>query len=140
MTLLGNALLSKLLESRKYRVLPFPGGRGTGEIIEVYPGATLRTMGLESYKSRPDEAVRLGIAACATAGIKLDIDLRLIALACRYSSGYPEDARLRRGRRFSELVARAIRRMVPRVVPQPLQVVPQMRKRARGTSLTLWFR
>ncbi len=33
------------------------------------------------------EAVRLGIAACAAAGIKLDIDLRLIALACRYSSG-----------------------------------------------------
>jgi len=87
MTLLGNALLSKLWESHEYRVLPFPGGSGAGEIIEVYPGATLRTMGLASYKSRPDEAVRLGIAACAAAGIKLDIDLRLIALACRYSSG-----------------------------------------------------
>ena len=58
-----------------------PGGRGAGEIIEVYPGATLRTMGLASYKSRPDEAVRLGIAACAAAGIKLDVDLRLVALA-----------------------------------------------------------
>lgn len=66
MTLLGNALLSKLWESNKYRVLPFPGGRSTGEVIEVYPGATLRTMGLASYKSRPDEAVRLGIAACTT--------------------------------------------------------------------------
>jgi hypothetical protein len=87
MTLLGNALLSKLWESHQYRVLPFPGGRGAGEIIEVYPGATLRTMGLASYKSRPDEAVRLGIAACAAAGIKLDVDLRLVALACRYSSG-----------------------------------------------------
>ena len=87
MTLLGNALLSKLWESQKYRVLPFPGGRGDGEIIEVYPGATLRAMGLASYKSRPDEAVRLGIAACAAAGIKLDIDLRLLALCCRYSSG-----------------------------------------------------
>jgi hypothetical protein len=87
MTLLGNALLSKLWESHKYRVLPFPGGRGDGEIIEVYPGATLRTMGLASYKSRPDEALRLGIAACAAAGIKLDVDLRVIALCCRYSSG-----------------------------------------------------
>ncbi|KYF55892.1 hypothetical protein BE04_43140 [Sorangium cellulosum] len=87
MTLLGNALLSKLWESHKYRVLPFPGGRGAGEIIEVYPGATLRTMGLASYKSRPDEAVRCGIAACAAAGIKLDVDLRLVALCCRYSSG-----------------------------------------------------
>jgi hypothetical protein len=27
MTLLGNVLLSKLWESHKYRVLPFPGGR-----------------------------------------------------------------------------------------------------------------
>lgn len=83
MTLLGNVLLSKLWESHHYRVLPFPGGRGAGEIIEVYPGATLRTMGLASYKSRPDEAVRLSVAA----GIKLDVDLRLVALACRYSSG-----------------------------------------------------
>jgi hypothetical protein len=87
MTLLGNVLLSKLWESHKYRVLPFPGGRGAGEIIEVYPGATLRTMGLASYKSRPAEAVRLDIAACAAAGIKLDVDLRLVALACRYNSG-----------------------------------------------------
>lgn len=86
MTLLGNALLSKLWESHQYRVLPFPGGRGAGEIIEVYPGATLRTMGQASYKSRPDEAVRRGIAACTAAGIKLDVDPRLIALACRYRS------------------------------------------------------
>lgn len=44
-------------------------------------------MGLASYKSRPDEAVRLGIAGAGVAGIKLDVDLRLVALACRYSSG-----------------------------------------------------
>ncbi len=87
MTLLGNAVLAKLWESNRYRVPPFPGGHGTGELIEVYPGATLRTMGLASYKSRPEEAVRLGIAACAAAGIKLDVDLRLIALACRYNTG-----------------------------------------------------
>ncbi len=87
MTLLGNALLARLWESHRYRVLPFPGGRGAGEVIEVYPGATLRQMGLASYKARPDEAIRLGIAACAAAGIKLDVDLRLIALCCRYSSG-----------------------------------------------------
>ncbi len=87
MTLLGNALLARLWESHKYRVLPFPGGRGAGEVIEVYPGATLRQMGLANYKSRPDEAIRLGIAACAAADIKLDVDLRLMALCCRYSSG-----------------------------------------------------
>jgi hypothetical protein len=87
MTLLGNALLASLWESHQYRVLPFPGGRGAGEVIEVYPGATLRRMGLANYKSRPDEAIRLGIAACAAAGIKLSVDLRLLALCCRYSSG-----------------------------------------------------
>jgi Protein of unknown function (DUF429) len=65
----------------------FPGGRRDGEVIEIYPGATLRSMGLGGYKSRPDEAVRLGIAACAASGIKLDVDLWLMALACRYSSG-----------------------------------------------------
>jgi hypothetical protein len=87
MTLLGNAVLSRLWESHRYRVLPFPGGRGTGEIIEVYPGATLRQMGLANYKSRPEEAIRLAIAACTATGITLDVDPRLRALCCRYSSG-----------------------------------------------------
>jgi hypothetical protein len=87
MTLLGNAFLARLWESHRYRVLPFPGGRGAGEVIEVYPGATLRQMGLASYKSRPDEAIRLGIAACAGAGITVDVDPQLRALCCRYSSG-----------------------------------------------------
>jgi hypothetical protein len=87
MTLLGNALLSRLWESQRYRVLPFSGGRGAGEVIEVYPGATLRRMALTSYKSKPEEAVRRAIAGCAAAGITLDVDLRLVALACRYSSG-----------------------------------------------------
>ncbi len=87
MTLLGNALLAHMWESRRYRVLPFPGGRGAGEVIEVFPGATLRKMGLARYKSRPQEAIRLGIAACAAAGIKLDVDPPLMALCCCYSSG-----------------------------------------------------
>jgi hypothetical protein len=68
-------------------VLPFPGGRGAGEIIEVYPGATLRQMGLSSYKSRPDESIRLSIAACLAAGIKLEVTPEILALCCRYSSG-----------------------------------------------------
>ena len=87
MTLLGNVLLARLWDSQRYRVLPFAGGRGAGEVIELYPGATLRQMGLASYKSRPDEAIRLAMGACAAAGIKLDVDLRLMALCCRYSSG-----------------------------------------------------
>lgn len=71
---------------RRYRILAFPGGRGTGEIIGVYPGATLRQMGLANCKSRPEEAIRLGMAACTAAGVTLDVDPRLRALCCRYSS------------------------------------------------------
>jgi hypothetical protein len=44
-------------------------------------------MGLANYKSRPKEAVRLGIAACTAAGITVDVDSRLRALCCRYRSG-----------------------------------------------------
>jgi hypothetical protein len=44
-------------------------------------------MGLLKYKSQPAEAIRLGIAACAAGGVKLDVDVRLLALCCRYSSG-----------------------------------------------------
>jgi len=87
MTLLGNVLLAHLWESHRYRVLPFPGGRGDGEIIEVYPGATLRRMGLTSYKSKPEEAIQHGIAACAAAGIELEVAPGIMALCCRYSSG-----------------------------------------------------
>jgi hypothetical protein len=91
MTLLGNAVLSRLWDSHRYRILPFPGGRGSGEVIEVYPGATLRQMGLANYKSRPakrpDEAIRRAIAACTALAITLDVDPRLPALCCRYSSG-----------------------------------------------------
>jgi hypothetical protein len=87
MTLLGNALLSALWESHRYRILPFPGGRGAGEIIEVYPGASLRQLGLRNYKARPDEAVSLGMEACSAAGIELDVDPQLRAICCRYSSG-----------------------------------------------------
>jgi hypothetical protein len=87
MTLLGNAVLSRLWESHRYRILPFPGGRGTGEVIEVYPGATLRRMGLAHYKSRPGEAISRAIAGCLAAGIALDVDPRLRARCCRYASG-----------------------------------------------------
>ncbi len=33
--------------------------------ISKAPGAALRQMGLVNYKSKPEEAIRLGIAACA---------------------------------------------------------------------------
>ena len=89
MTLLGNAVLARMWGSNNYRVPPFPGGKGDGEAIEVYPRATLRHMGLPSYKGRPDDAVRAAIAACALAGVSLEVDPRIRALCTRYSSGTP---------------------------------------------------
>jgi hypothetical protein len=89
MTLLGNAVLDRLWTSGRYRVRPFPGGRGAGEVVEVYPGATLRALGLVGYKARPAEAVRVAAAACAAAGLTLDVDRRIVARACRYDSGAP---------------------------------------------------
>lgn len=87
MTLLGNALLARLRASGHYRVRPFPGERGAGELVEVYPGATLRACGLAHYKARPAAAVRAAIARCAAAGIALAIDRRVLARARTYSSG-----------------------------------------------------
>lgn len=87
MTLLGNAVLASLWESQRYRVLPFPGGRGNGEVIEVYPGGTLRQLGLVSYKSHPAVALHFSIAACAAAGIALDVEPRLAERCCEYNSG-----------------------------------------------------
>lgn len=87
MTLLGNALLWQLWQSQHYRVLPFSGGGGPGEIIEVFPGATLRHLGLAGYKARPQEAIERGIAACGAAGIELEVDDDVRAFCGRYRSG-----------------------------------------------------
>jgi hypothetical protein len=87
MTLLGNAVLARLLASPHYRALPFHTDSRPGELLEVYPRATLRAMGLTRYKSLPGEAMRLGLAACAALGIKLELEDDLLALGSRYSSG-----------------------------------------------------
>ena len=55
-----------------------------GAQLTSVPKAPLRRMGLASYKSQPEKAMQLGIAACAAAGVTLDVDLRLLALGCRY--------------------------------------------------------
>ncbi len=87
MTLLGNVLLSRLWESNRYRVLPFLGGRGAGEVIEVFPGATLRRLGLPRYKSNPDKAIERSMEACRDADITLDVAQDVRDRCCSYSSG-----------------------------------------------------
>ena len=44
-------------------------------------------MGLTKYKSRPEEACRLAIAACLAGGITVDVDHDVLAACCRYNSG-----------------------------------------------------
>jgi hypothetical protein len=87
MTLLGNVVLARLLASRHYRATPFHTDSRPGELLEVYPRATLRALGLTQYKSAPREAMRRAISACASLGITLELDGELLALGCRYSSG-----------------------------------------------------
>jgi hypothetical protein len=87
MTLLGNVILSGLWESGKYRVIPFGGSNEENEAIEVYPGATLRGLGLRRYKSQPTEAIRVLLHACESAGITLDINADVLRFCLNYSSG-----------------------------------------------------
>jgi len=91
MTLLGNAVLARLSASGRYRVSPFAdddaADAGAGELIEVYPGATLRRLGLARYKDRPAEALQRARNACAAAGIILDVDERILAVCRTYDSG-----------------------------------------------------
>ena len=47
----------------------------------------LRQMGLANYKSRPEQAIRLGIPLAWEPKITLDVDPRLRAICCRYNSG-----------------------------------------------------
>lgn len=87
MTLLGNALLSKLWESTLYRVIPFGGHSTQNEIIEVYPGATLRQLGLKRYKNQPAEAIAVLFQACAAVGITIEADAEVLRVCRDYSSG-----------------------------------------------------
>ena len=90
MTLLGNVLLSKLWESTLYRVIPFGGHSTQNEIIEVYPGATLRQLGLKRYKNQPAEAIDILFQACAAVGITIEAAfLRTIASRARFGCHAP---------------------------------------------------
>lgn len=87
MTLLGNAMLERLCGAHLYRAPPLGEGHGAHEVIEVYPGATLRHAGLSSYKARPHDALAAAMALCTAVGITLDVDPRLLAFCRSYSSG-----------------------------------------------------
>lgn len=87
MTLLGNVLLSKPWQSTLYRVIPFGGLSTQNEAIEVYPGATLRQLGLKNYKKQPAKAVALALQACSAAGITIEADADVLGVCSEYYSG-----------------------------------------------------
>jgi hypothetical protein len=79
MTLLGNAGPLALVGVTSVSDSAVPGRARHWRGHRGLPGATLRQMGLANYKSRPEEAIRLGIAACTAVDITIDVDPRLRA-------------------------------------------------------------
>jgi hypothetical protein len=87
MTLLGNHILSKLWDSHLYRVVPFGGSNQENEAIEVYPGATLRILGMRGYKREPAEAIDRVLGFARANDVTIDVDPSILDFCCRYSSG-----------------------------------------------------
>jgi hypothetical protein len=87
MTLLGNHMLSKMWASHLYRVVPFGGSNLENEAIEVYPGGTLRILGMTNYKRRPEVAIDCVLRYAADHEIRIDVAPSIIEFCCRYNSG-----------------------------------------------------
>jgi predicted nuclease with RNAse H fold len=72
MTLTGNALLGHLMVSDRYRIVPFhaPRADSVGEVIEIYPGFTMRAL-----------------QHCAAQGISIEIEPTIRLFCETYNSG-----------------------------------------------------
>lgn len=90
MTLLGNALLAALAAGGKYRIVPFHASGPANEVIEIYPGAAMRSLGLPTYKRDPRAAIRLMLDYCASKGIAITIDPAIRTFCETYNSGKEE--------------------------------------------------
>jgi hypothetical protein len=100
MTLLGNALLAALAASGRYRVRPF-NERGAGgneatadagpanEVIEIYPGITMRALGFRGYKRDPVGAIDTALAHLAARGIAVALDPALRRFCEEYTTVSP---------------------------------------------------
>lgn len=99
-TLLGNALLAALAASGRYRIRPFDdradrtGGAAveTGpmnEVIEIYPGITMRALGFRGYKRDPVGAIATALAYCADRGIAVALDPALRRFCEEYTTAPP---------------------------------------------------
>jgi hypothetical protein len=87
MTLLGNALLATLVASGTYRIVPFHGHGPSNEVIEIYPGVTMRSLGFPRYKQDPAGAIRTLLAYCASRGVAIGLDPAIRHFCETYTSG-----------------------------------------------------
>ncbi|WP_148313392.1 arabinan endo-1,5-alpha-L-arabinosidase [Sorangium cellulosum] len=69
---------------RSYRI--DATGINTRLLANDPPGWTAKEL-VDEFVARPARVVGFDFPFCVAAGIKLDVDLRLVALACRCSSG-----------------------------------------------------
>jgi hypothetical protein len=86
MTLLGCAFLAELQRSGRFDVVPFQS-RGRAQVIEVYPGHALRTLGVRTYKREPRRAIDAMARRLAARGITLELDPRVRAACEAYDTG-----------------------------------------------------
>jgi hypothetical protein len=112
MTLLGNALLAALAASGRYLIRPFDDHAGrvggatsddradradgvaveTGpanEVIEIYPGLTMRGLGFRGYKRDPVGAIATALAHLADRGIAVTLDPALRRFCEEYTTAPP---------------------------------------------------
>ncbi len=86
MTLLSNALLASLGDDGAYRVVPFQAPGPSREVIEVYPGVTMRRLGRTDYKRQPARVIDATLSHCATQGISLDVDPAIRSFCEEYNT------------------------------------------------------
>jgi len=89
MTLLGNALLAALAASGRYRIRPFMAEGSTNEVIEIYPGITMRGLGFRGYKRDPVGAIATARAHLAARGIAVTLDPALRRFCEEYTTASP---------------------------------------------------
>lgn len=92
MTLLGIAMLSSL-RSSGYRIVPFDASPtamppGSRELIEVYPGAAMRSLGCADYKRSPAVALNTILEHCRTNGIFIELADDIRELCETYDTGH----------------------------------------------------
>lgn len=86
MTLLGNAFLARLERSGRYDVVPFQS-RGRAQVVEIYPGHAMRSLGVRDYKRAPARAIDAAVHHLAQHGITFTIDAKVRTACEAYDTG-----------------------------------------------------